>query len=77
VAWDRTATIIVAIGDNRPAVIETRLDEIELITTARSHFVLPQFAVRRECQTIGIAVPRRPGQRFDATFLSLRIVLWG
>lgn len=59
------AAVLVPVRDLRPAVVAAAPDPVQFIAAAWSHFVFPQRAVRREGQTVGVAVARAPGQGAD------------
>ena len=51
---------MVALGDQRPAVITTRLDEVQLIAMGRPHFMGPQPAGAVKGDAQGVTVTEGP-----------------
>ena len=74
-ARDRPATVIVTIGNHGPAVIETGLDEIELVTATRPHLMLPELSIGTKGQPVWISMAGRPGQRPHTIRIRMRIIL--
>ncbi len=58
---DGHAVVVLAIGDQRPAIVLSRLDQVQLIAAERAMLDLPQFARGRERQAIGRADAAGPG----------------
>src|SRR3569623_2998417 len=59
-ARDRCAVVIVAIGNDGPAIVAAWLNQIEFVATPRSHLVQPQSAIGREGEAVGIAMAGGP-----------------
>src|SRR5690242_5442 len=54
-SWNGHAIVIVAIRDQRPAIVLALLDQVQLVAAARTMFHFPQFAGGRKRQPV-----RRP-----------------
>src|SRR5690606_31248830 len=58
---DRRIVIVIALADDRPAVILPSLDDVELIAALRSQLVLPELLrVRIDGEAARVPVPARP-----------------
>ena len=55
------AVIVLAIGDERPAIILALLDQVQLVSAARAMLDLPQFAGGGKRQAVGCADAAGPG----------------
>ncbi|KAG1258223.1 hypothetical protein G6F65_015650 [Rhizopus arrhizus] len=74
VVGNRTAIVVVAIGDDRVAVVGTAHDQVQFVTTGRAHLVCPQLAVGIEGHAEDVAVAQRPYLCGDASLRGERIV---
>src|SRR5690606_17636739 len=75
VVGDPAAVVVIAVRDQRIAVVRAAPDEVQLVAAARTHLNVPEppFAVERETERI--PVPQGPDLRGDAALLGERIVL--
>src|SRR3546814_4594815 len=65
---------MIAVRDDRIAVIGLRRDQIDLVAALRPHFLIPQLPGVIERQPQDIAVAERPDLRGDAALIGERIV---
>ena len=64
-----------AVGNDRITVIGTPLDQVQLIATARSHFMSPQPALSIERHSKYVAVAQRPDLHRHLTLIGERVIL--
>ena len=72
---DGGTRVVDAVGDDGPAVVLALLDDVQLIATARSVFVVPELAGKGVCgKTFGVANAICPDFRQRAGFVEEGIV---
>lgn len=74
--WDIAAIVVVAIRNDRPAIISTGHNMVDFITATWAHFVKPKLAVRCKRKTIRVAVIARPDLCPHATLSRHGIIVW-
>ena len=73
VSWSGlTAKVMVAVGDDRIAVIRCTHDPVQLVAAPRPHFDIPELTVEIECQPKHVAVAQRPDLPIDSYIVDQR-----
>ena len=68
------AAVVIAVADDRIAVVRAALHEIQLVAAPRPHLDVPEPALRVEREPERIAVAERPDLRRHAAAIRERVV---
>ena len=74
---DGSAVVVAALRDERPAVVGTRVNQVELVAAHRAHLDLPEAALSVEVDTERVAVAERPDLGLHGALAGKRVARVG